>query len=239
MARDGAIALQARALARGEINFDAFVRRTRADWRRLGAWLYRHWPTPAAVTEEDVEQQLLLCAWRAWQRWLEKWKGREVDEEGVPIGAGDQCAKPGRYLTWTALAKATVWIHGQRGARMHGDPTHRPSHIATPASWFDRPGEDGGMRSFLDGVASPEAAIEGRLVAVQAVRFLAEACSDTTRRVLEHVVDADGDTALAASAVYEDTELVLRCWLKSEGQAARLVDKAVDEARTVLVGSAA
>jgi hypothetical protein len=205
----------ARELAAGGIDFDAFARRTRGEWRRIALWLFRRWPTPAAVLEEDVEQQLLLSAWRVWSR-------RPFDPS--------RSASPSAYLVWNAIAKTTTWLHGQRGAGLHR-PEKRPSNIAVPASWLDDP-ERGA--AFLDGVAGKSPPADVRLGQARAARAIAAACSPATREVLDILASVDGDLALGAEAVYADPSLRVSEWLASEAAAVRLVDRAISEARAVV-----
>lgn len=215
------INVAARELARGEINFDRFVRRTRLDWKRISVWLYRHWPTPAAVTEEDVEQQLLLCAFHKWQRW----DPERSTKDGKP-------ADPGKYIRWNAIAKTTTWLHAQRGAGTHGNPTYRPSRIPTPASWFDVD-EGDGVRAFLETISEASTWIDDRLAAKQAVLTIAEACSPLSQRALEVFAEV-GDVSVAAAEIYADPRMRSSAWLKNESAASRLVRGAINEARQLI-----
>ena len=88
----------------GEVSFDAWARATAPDWRKLAEHLFRRYPLPAALSVEDVEQEMLLAAWTAIRIW--------DPTAGMPLE---------RFVTWTAYTSAKKWIHRQRNALRRDD----------------------------------------------------------------------------------------------------------------------
>jgi len=92
----------ARALARvqsGETTFDGFVRETAEDWRRLSQETFRRWPLPAAVERQDVEQEMLMAAWRATGDY-DATRGTTIEQRVV----------------WCAVTDARKFLHRQRNS---------------------------------------------------------------------------------------------------------------------------
>ena len=86
------------ALYRKEISFDTFARLTNDDWTRIANHIWNQWHKriPAAITVDDIKQELLVNAW--------VWLGRY---------------EPGRctlrsYVLFMACSKTIRWIHEQR-----------------------------------------------------------------------------------------------------------------------------
>jgi len=117
MSRTSAFAARAGELARGEIDFNKFARLTMKDWERMARVLHRRWHLPPAVTEEDLQQELLYNAFKSWSRYR---------SDG---------ATPHAYLIFKAHARTMNHIHAQRGAGQSGCPGSRPSRLMTPISW--------------------------------------------------------------------------------------------------------
>ncbi len=200
----------ARELAAGIIDFGSFVARTRLHWKRFATALFRRWTLPPAVTTEDVEQEMLLAAYRLWPRFK------------------PELAEPAAYLVFHAHAKALKWMHKQRGAGLHGCPERRSSICPTPASWLDR--DD---RAFLDRLVSPFAATDSRAIAEQTARLFADAVADENETiVLKALGSCDGDVELAAGALYSCAGTRAALWLTSEAKARRATKKHLASVRS-------
>jgi len=205
---------QLRALQKQAITFAEFVRATRRDWGRLGEFLLRKWPVPAAVTLEDVEQELLMSAWRATLQF-----------------DGDRGAMAfERYVVWMACTDAKKYLHKQRNAHRRrwdaGGRYELPlSVMRAGRGSANSPGEDRDLADRFDGLQEPatqEGTVEARESLDAALRELPWAA----QRAAEAFLAAGGDTEAAASEVFGDPELRLRARLGSERDARRLVARA-------------
>ena len=133
----------ARELVRGSLGFDAFVRRTEAHWMRLATWLAARWVRPTWMTEDDVRQELVFGAWRAFERF-----------------DASRSSNPWRYLTWNAIA---LTRHAIRRARLGGKRTHSDESRPMRECLCDLPEEIEALaesRKSICGI-STEARIDG------------------------------------------------------------------------------
>ena len=97
---------------RGEVTFDAFARTTHKTWVALATQLHRRWKCTPAVSVDDVQQQLLVAAWRCIPKWQ-------------PARASLQ-----RFVIYNAYDKAKKWVHKQRNAYRRDDKS--PSRVPVP-----------------------------------------------------------------------------------------------------------
>lgn len=121
-------------LRRGRKSFDQFAASTRADWSRLAKWVLARWSVPSAVEVTDVEQEMLLAAWRAVQEW--------DSTRGPTLHA---------FVIWNSVTSAKKWLHRQRNAKRRDD--HAPSRhdICVGQTGKLAPGESTGDRSPVGG----------------------------------------------------------------------------------------
>lgn len=100
---------------RGEISFDTMARLTHKTWVALATQLLGRWKCSAAVSVEDVQQQLLLAVWRC----IPKWNPSKAELH--------------RYVIYNAYDKAKKWVHKQRNAYRRDDksPARVPVALAS------------------------------------------------------------------------------------------------------------
>lgn len=100
---------------RGEITFDTLAHRTQKTWVALATQLLSRWKCTAAVSIEDVQQQLLLAAWRCIPN-FDPSRGKSLHQ----------------YVIYNAYDKAKKWVHKQRNAYRRDDKA--PSRVPVPLS---------------------------------------------------------------------------------------------------------
>lgn len=85
-----------------------FVRETDSTWNMLAKRLMRHRRLPAAVSCDDVKQELLVAAWVHFERWS--------PDGGQPLNS---------YVVNGAMLSAKSWLAKQRNAKQstHGAPS--------------------------------------------------------------------------------------------------------------------
>ena len=179
------LAVQLRALHSKDINFSAFHRRTRVEWRRMATALHRRYALPPSVTAEDVAQEMLLAAYRA----VERWDGR-MTLDG--------------YVVWCAHNAAQKWIHKQRHCNLH--TRKGPSYFPLSASMLAR--EDGS--SVLDDATPGAPDSERNMDVERALEKVARFSSDQSeaqRKALAYYVEAGADEELAAAKLWGDGPL--------------------------------
>jgi len=91
-------------LRKGRRTFDQFAASTHADWTRLAKYVLARWSVPSAVEVADVQQEMLLAAWRAVSDW--------DDTRGVSLHG---------HVLWNAVTSAKKWLHKQRNAHRRDD----------------------------------------------------------------------------------------------------------------------
>jgi DNA-directed RNA polymerase specialized sigma24 family protein len=204
------LAAQLRLLKDGAIGFTDFARATKDDWKRMAKRLYGRWRLPAGVTEEDVEQEMLLHAWIAVQNY--------EPDRGVQLFT---------HVVWCAHSSAKKWLHTQRKAKRRGDGA--PSRHARSVS---------GMGVNSDGLLSHDEVLDlfGCVEAEQEraaewqgiVRDLPLiAPSPSSAGVLRAWVQNEGDVEGAAVDVYADASLRLDYEIDSDADAQRVVRREV------------
>jgi hypothetical protein len=171
---------RAEQLAKGEITFDAFVRSTLKDWERMAAVLHRKWHLPPGVTEDDLRQELLLQAWRAWSR-----TGKFAYDPTKNT--------PERFLVFKAHARTMNYIHGQRGAGQHR-PEAVPSNVATPISWTEQNAATDGAKpqDLLDRFDGTRFHVDRRIEACEMLGKVARALDEDEARCLGNALAHEG-----------------------------------------------
>jgi hypothetical protein len=93
------------AVLAGRETFDELVKRTRGYWRRLAGSIFRRWRQPMWVSPEDVEQDLLMWAWKfVWD--FDPKRGTSIE----------------KFVEYNAYDKAKKLAHRARKAKLHGNP---------------------------------------------------------------------------------------------------------------------
>jgi hypothetical protein len=161
------------------VTADQWCAAHRKEIEKIGRWLLRRWPVPAAVTADDVAQELRLGAVLAL---------RDYDPaRGVPLD---------RYVWWQAMQRTKRWLHVQRGAlRRSGSApsTHPVLTTADPDEWRD-------VRS--DGMAQDEV-----VEFLELLRQALAACRTPQERTcFGALVDARFDVEVAGAALFESAE---------------------------------
>ncbi len=197
---------------RREIDFDAFVRRTRRDWAMMATGLYRRWERqiPPAISLADVEQELLLGAWVGVRRW-----------------------KPGKaslpaFVIWTACSRTKKWLHKQRGANQH--TRKGPSTFAYCVSMLAKESQPD-MPDVVERALSGEVSREEAEDYADVLSSLHQAStSEAGAHAIRCFVGAAGDFDKAAIAFLADEDARLLFRVRSKKQARRLIE---DELRSV------
>lgn len=86
----------------GSVGFDEFARRTSGRWKWWAGKFAKDYKLPAWFGMADVEQELLISAWQAFER-FDPARGIE----------------PARYVEWNAVRKATKTLSKARGVEQH------------------------------------------------------------------------------------------------------------------------
>jgi hypothetical protein len=202
-------------LRAGEIDFATFARRTQRHWQRMAAALMRRWPLPAGVERTDVEQELLLAAWRLVPLWDPK-RGPSLHH----------------FVAWNASVVAKKWLHKQRRAKRLDD--HAPSRHAL--AFGSLVGEDDDPERWdrmLREAYDAERLLEWRQGLVDRV---ARAMVGQEAQVLLLLAGVQGDVEAAAVALYAEPRIRLALRLGNEEAARRVVRRVaramVDAAET-------
>lgn len=178
----------------GDREFATMVRETEADWRRLARYLHARWEVPPSVAVEDVQQELLIAARCAVQRW--------DPERGTLVE---------RFAIWSALDKAGKWIHKQREAYRRDRKSQSRYAVAFSSLSRDeqRRWECGeapaGQEAYTEAVKRVE-----RVGSTRAARVVAEA-----------VICAGMDPLAAAELILADADSRLVTGLETRAQARR------------------
>lgn len=156
---------------REPISFEAFVRSQERQYRAQAAKMCRRWAMPAGCSEEDVYQEILMGAWRAWGRWWERWRGKE-DKAMMSLAA---------YCGVSAIQEAKRWVMVQRNTARRS--TKAPSRYADCESSFATLTEDG--LTVIDVVEVDPVAERAVYVAEALERLRGTAKSPLVRAALE------------------------------------------------------
>jgi DNA-directed RNA polymerase specialized sigma24 family protein len=200
---------QLHALRAQRITFRQFYLATRHDWRHMAVALLKHWRVPPVVTRDDVEQELLLAAWKALPKW--------DPSRGTSLAG---------YVVWNAHDKATKWIHQQRGVERH--TRKGPSRFAPCISSLVK--DDHAFVRMLSSVESPadEYACDHQRI----LSLVPEAAgTELGRTAILRYLDAGGDVDRAARAWYGDPGQRYLFDLRSFEQARKVVREEVASVR--------
>ena len=180
--------------AQGQIDFNRFSRQTHPFWVATARYLLGRWRAPDAVEIEDMVQELLVEAWRAFPK-HDPLRGDVTD-----------------FVCYEATSKAKRWLHGQRGRRRCSRSDKAPSRHPIR---FSAIGASGGVHSrntsqmdaaiieFLEGalgvaeanqydlVEESERREENITIVIRAL--LSPHFSDEEKRLLRAFVEAQGD----------------------------------------------
>jgi len=191
------------ALRDGRVSFADFWHATRNLWRFMSARLLRMRDPGIGVSEEDVEQEMILECWRIVGKW--------DPERGVPID---------RYVLFGSSARASKWLDAQReanhqGARLAGNPTRAPR--LGRADTIER--VPGGMDAYersADKEVSSEALLDAR-------RLVLPRHTTAAERVVVEALIATRNARAAALMIYNHYPFRIAYELGSEQAAVRLV----------------
>lgn len=192
----------------GGMSFEAFAIATRPEWKRLARHLLSHWSVPDAVEPEDIEQELMLGAWRALNNWR---------ENGAELGV---------HVVWNAITDAKKWIHSQRAALRRNDrsPSRHPVSLSKLSSRYGT--ED---RSSVALEPTVEAYQGDRIEAAERLRDLVGALGQADGVcLLAFVSTGSVDGAIAELGANLRMRLALR--IGSDDDARRMVRGAVSRA---------
>lgn len=205
-----------RTLHAGETTFAAFYAATRPEWRRMALSICRRWSLPCGVMVEDVEQEMLLGAWRALGRW---------DPARASLVG---------FVVFSARSAASKWIHKQRGARRWDG--HSPSEFPIAVSRLLRPGSHISPERMLERLAGGGSCASERLDFSRMLALVPGcATSERGRQVLAVLLDADGDERVAAAALFDDVVARLEYQLQSARHAVSVVRRERARLRALLV----
>lgn len=196
----------------GEIDFDRFVNETRPDWERMSQSLFGRYVLPAGVSREDVEQEMLVEAWKASRKWDPK--------RGMALS---------KYVVWCCNAAAKRYINVQRNSPQRDSKRHG----RFPTVGIEH---DIGMGQANWAVDSPQ---EARAQAAEMLEVLVDQAPDEPiARALMVLISAieQNDRAsnrFVANLLWADPTHRVPCRLESLADASRLVEEAQQWARWI------
>jgi hypothetical protein len=206
----------------GEIEFGAFVRATRNEYRAMAQYLMRKWATPEWFVLEDVEQELYLDTWRK----IGKYDPERVTKSG-------KAPSLQRYIVFNAMGSAKRAMHVARGAGLSGSPDKRPGRFERPLSHYERDTIDSPSdannrgNAWIDVILSEENADVEALSAAEEVRVAAtaalRACETMHERYAVLAIREAGSLDMAPAVLYDDFDHRLDLRLGSEEKAERFV----------------
>jgi DNA-directed RNA polymerase specialized sigma24 family protein len=206
-------------LRAGEIEFGAFVRATRNEYRAMAQYLMRKWATPEWFVAEDVEQELYLDTWRKIGKYDPEWRTK-----------GGKAPSLQRYIVFNAMGSAKRAMHVARGAGQSGSPDKRPGRFETPLSRYEerqRGQDEGGALGWLEALMSEENADVEAISATEEVRAAAtaalKACATMHERYAVLAIREAGSLDMAPAVLYDDFDHRLDLRLGSEEKAERFV----------------
>lgn len=191
-------------LRSGRVGFDEFARETSTTWSRLARYVLSRWPTPDAVESIDVEQELLIAAWRAVGDW--------DPNRGVAIDV---------HVRWSAITAAKKWIHRQRGALRIDDRSPSRHPLSFTMLGMDRGGVDD--RSFM-------ATQDEEVARLRLLTMATEKLSRYDAACVRALIKSCGNVAQAAEEVNSDLWLKLRLRIGNENDARRAICRALEHA---------
>lgn len=165
----------------GGASFNAFVLATRPTWHRYAQYLARRWRGPVGVGLEDLEQEMLLAAWRAIATW-DPTRQKPIHE----------------YVVYMAIDKAKKWLHKQRNAKRRSD--HEPGRF--PVSYAALGLETAADEEWIappDDTTADDLMVrrEAQRRGFERVERLCRVAPRRMRRALEAIVECGGDLEAA------------------------------------------
>lgn len=193
------------------IDFGTFVKNTKTEFLRLAANLLRRWRSPEWFTAEDVQQELLVGAWKyIWKFDVKRSKGMSLS----------------RYVVYNAMAHAKTQLHKARGVTISGSPDRKVSKIETPLTFF---GDDGEGYNLIESILAETPKAEDALADEQerkaAVTKALKACETPRERYVVLAIREAGSLDAAGSLLYDDFEHRIALRLPSGEHAHRFVHR--------------
>lgn len=193
-----------RALERlyeGDITFSAFVHETRSDWRSLSQHLYGRYITPCGVTRDDVEQEMLMEAWLAIDKW-DPHKGMALH----------------KFVVWRAITSARRFINVQRNSPRRC--SRAPGRFPRALSGLS---DDDHLPEATIGPVQEEALEQQEILSV----LLKGCAARADALAFCAIISARGDVQAAANSLWDDPDLRLICRLHEQAEAKVLVRSAL------------
>jgi DNA-directed RNA polymerase specialized sigma24 family protein len=186
----------------GRSSFVEFSRETSQRWHRLALYLARRWRQPAWHSIEDIEQELLLGAWKhVWK--FDPARGTSLE----------------RYVIFNAVDHAKKAVHVARGASLSGSADRNPGHIEV--LWDEEDEHKAGILMSED--AEQDDAVRVR----EALDAVKRECENVQELLSIDALAKTGSVELAGARLYGDPGTRLACRMVSEDHAVRVVDTAV------------
>jgi DNA-directed RNA polymerase specialized sigma24 family protein len=184
----------------GEASFAEFAAGTANDWRLLSFWLLRRWSLPPAVSEEDVQQEMLLECWRS-----------------VPLWSPDGGQPLKKWVVYRSVASAKEWLHKQRNSyKRRGS---KASRFPLAFSALTEREVD-----LIDYWAFRAPTQETNLFRREVLSATLGRCrSDRDHYVVVAVIEAMGDIEGAVEWLYSDVNIRRRCRFGSRADARRAI----------------
>lgn len=214
-------------LRAGEIPFSRFAAETRPAWQNMARYLAQHWRPPVGVTVDDLEQELLVAAWRAVPRW-DPTRGPTLE----------------RYVTFQAIDKAKKWLQKQRNTKRRDD--NAPARLPMNLSRLSRHDGDGERAADADDFAAdgevPENIVAEREERAAVVHYVTSAAASLTwrqRLAIQAVAQSGGDLDDAVAIILVDRGLCLACRVGSDAAAEQLAKRTVRRIYALTSGGSA
>lgn len=201
-------------MSQGEITWTEFVRRTDRDWTRLAARQKKRFRVlPEAVEVEDIKQELLVSAFKAYGTWK--------PEGGQPLH---------RWVIVQSVQRCMDWLNVQR--RSYRQHSNQPSRIPIRVSLLVKSGDEDGFDSPFDGIARVDAVQEEVVDAkrhAERVTACAKAKAKTKldRACFDALMNAMFDLDEASRILRSDLSLRLSARLGSNADASRAIQRAI------------
>lgn len=208
-----------RAVRAGKLSFDRFAKLSQDYWHRLAVNIWRKWDKPSWVTDDDVEQELLLNAWLYIPR------SKDLDKRNLPSLA--------QFVIWNSVNRTQKML---QTIRMGGKRPHRDKDIngqslkskyEIPFSAFiieDEEDEIKPLRNY--GQPADQAKVIERK---QLMRNAALSASKFTDKLAFAALAQHDATVIDAAAVlYDNSSIRLLCRFDNEKDAVRMIISALE-----------
>lgn len=194
----------------GKVTFAEFERATRSDWKRLAGQLGKRWRAPNWVSQEDLEQELLLGAW------LKVWDFQASRK--VP-------AK--NYLIYNSMSCAKRKLHKWRGANLHrrSDFSEGVREVPLPGEYGELPDPSCDGRALID--------------RIQFAESVQRACTNGERKIVVDKARSSDTVDECGEVLFQDLRARRLLRLKNPAQAHALVRRVLDEVSRELANGSA